>query len=185
MKNRKKMLAVMATLALVAVSVRAEVPKGTRGRVDINAEKAKIILIPESKECKGVNLFNPKWRKDKKDFNLSGIIYFKNDVWQKAKIVFTPKESGKAKLYFLGAYNAKKEQEKWFKYTNIKINGEPIILNDKGWILIGGAEFITSKGPDGKDIKCVRGKCHSAATYKLRLKKDHLVTIEFDVKYDQ
>lgn len=185
MNKLNKILLALTIFATSVLSLQAEkVPSDTGGRMDIDAIKDRIKLVPiKDKSSKGINLGNAGWRKDKKDFYLTSHINFNEDVWQHIKIACIPKGNGQAKVMFLGAYNAIREKEKWFIYTNIKINGEEIIFNDKGWILQDRAAFITAKGPDGKDIKCVKGKCHAAGKYKVFLKKDTPIMIEFDVKY--
>lgn len=85
---------------------------------------------------------------------------------------------------FLGAWLPKPKQKNlvWFKYVNIKVNDTPISFDDKGWKLGKGAKIIDSKGPDGKEIKCLKVKCYSTGDYTINLKKDQTVIIEFDVK---
>jgi len=185
MNNWKKTLLLTTVIISLTLYLKAtEVPQNTYARLDINAEKAKIKLTSVKKELsKGVRLFNAKWRKDKKDFYLSSRILFNEDVWRHIKIVFKAENDGSVKLIFSGAYNVKRDQEHWFKYANIKVNGEALILNDQDWILRGGAVFITSKGSDGKDIKCIKGSCHNVASYDLSIKKDKPVIIEFDTKF--
>ena len=183
MFNWKK--AVLGTVAATAIATSSNAAKlNTYSRLDINAEAGRITLKPEkAKSSKAVAIFKAAWRKDKKDFYLSSRAYFKKDVWRKIKIAFTPDKDGKAKLMFLGAWLPKPKQKNlvWFKYVNIKVDGKPISF-DKGWKLGKGAEFITSEGPDGKKVKCLKAKCYSTGDYIIDLQKDQTVIIEFDVK---
>ena len=184
MINWKK--ALLGTVVATAIATSSNAAKlNTYSRLDINAEAGRITLKPEkAKSSKSVAIFNAVWRKDRKDFYLSSRAYFKEDVWRKIKIAFTPDKDGKAKLLFLGAWLPKPKQKNlvWFKYANIKVDGKPISFDDKGWKLGKGAEFINSEGPDGKKTKCLKAKCYSTGDYIIDLKKDQTVTIEFDVK---
>jgi len=184
MINWKK--AVLGTVAATAIVTSSNAAKlNTYSRLDINAEAGRITLKPEKeKSSKGVAIFKASWRKDKQDFYLSSRAYFKKDIWRKIKVVFTPDKDGKAKLMFLGAWLPKPKQKNlvWFKYVNIKVDGTPISFEDKGWKLGKGAEFISSEGPDGKKIKCLKAKCYSTGDYTINLKKDQTVIVEFDVK---
>ena len=184
MINWKK--AVIGTVAATAIAISSHAAAlNTWARLDINAEAGRITLTPEKeKSSKGVAVFKASWRKDKKDFYLSSRAYFKKDIWRKVKIAFTPDKDGKAKLMFLGAWLPKPKQKNlvWFKYVNIKVNGTPISFDDKGWKLGKGAQIIDSKGPDGKEVKCLKAKCYSTGDYTIKLKKDQTVIIEFDVK---
>lgn len=180
---KKTVLGAVAATAIATSSYAAKL--NTWSRLDINAEAGRITLTPEKeKSSKGVAIFKASWRKDKKDFYLSSRAYFKKDIWRKVKVAFTPDKDGKAKLMFLGAWLPKPKQKNliWFKYVNIKVDGTPISFNDKGWLLKKGAELIDSKGPDGKDAKCLRVKCYSTGDYTIDLKKDQTVIVEFDVK---
>ncbi len=185
MINLKK--AVLGATAATAIATAAPAAKAlhTWARLDINAEKARIKLLPEKDKCsKSVNIFKATWRKDKQNYYLSARAFFKQDVWRKVKIVFTPTGSGKAQLVFLGAWLPKPQQKNlvWFKYVNITVNGKPLSFDDKGWKLTTGAEFITSKGPDNKDVKCLKVKCYSPGEYTIDVENDKPVVVEFDVK---
>ena len=184
MINWKKAAAVTAVAAAVATSSNAAKVK-TYARIDINAEAGQIRLTPDKgKTSKGVALSQAAWRKEKKIYYLSSRIYFYKDVWRRIKIAFTPDKDGKAKLLLLGAWLPKPQQKNlvWFKYVNIKVDGKPVSLDDKSWKLSGGAGIINSKGPDGKETKCLKAKCYSTGDYIIDVKKDQTVIIEFDVK---
>jgi Heparinase II/III-like protein len=184
MINWKK--AVLGTVAATAIVTSSNAAKlNTYSRLDINAEAGRIKLTPaKEKSSKRVAIFKATWRKDKKDFYLSSRAYFNKDIWRKIKVAFTPAKDGKAKLMFLGAWLPKPKQKNlvWFKYFNIKVDGKPISFDDKGWKLGKGTEFISSEGPDGKTVKCLKAKCYSTGDYTIDFKKDQTVIIEFDVK---
>ena len=181
MKRWNKVLLTIAVAASMPISIYAGEITHT-ARIDIDGRKANIKLTPLRKQCKDINLFNAKWLKNKQPFYLSGLVYFRKDVWQHVKMAFTPDNSGEIILKFLGNYHSNRDKEKWFKYKNIKIDGKPLIMNDKEWKFDDGAKFITEKNADGKAVQCVKGKCHNVAAYKLSVDKDKVVTIEFDVK---
>ena len=184
MINWKKAVAGTAVAAAVATSSNAANLK-TWARVDINAEAGRIKLTADKgKTSKGVAVLQAGWRKEKKIYYLTSRAYFSKDIWRKIKIAFIPDKDGKVKLMFLGAYLPKPQQKNlvWFKYVNIKVDGKPVSLDDKNWKLSGGAEIINSKGPDGKETKCLKAKCYSTGDYMIDVKKDQTVIVEFDVK---
>ena len=184
MINWKKALTGTAVAAVVATSANSANLR-TWARVDINAEAGRIRLIADKeKTSKGVAVIQAGWRKEKKIYYLTSRAYFSKDVWRKVKIAFTPDKDGKAKLLFLGAWLPKPKQKDlvWFKYVNIKVDGKPLSLDDKNWKLSGGAEVINSKGPDGKETKCLKAKCYSTGDYVIDVKEGQAVIVEFDVK---
>jgi hypothetical protein len=179
--------AATALVAATAIATSAQAGLNSWARVDINAEKNRVKLVPlKDKTSKDVSVFNASWRKDKKDFYLSARVFFKKDVWRSVKLGFKPEGSGTVKLMFLGAYRPESQREKYglpcYKFTNIKVNGKAVSWEKADWDLKTGAEMFDGKGPGEEKVKLIKAKCYSPAYYTITVKKDESVIIEFDVK---
>ncbi|GEM_PF-3728663 len=187
----KNVAVTVLMVGLLATTAFASGKVNTWGRVDITGLSPRIKLdMVRSETSKQVNFLRQTWRKNLAPYCLSSHIFFTEDVWRHIRLTIMPGASGEINVMFLGAYRPKAQEEEfgspWYQYTNIKINGNEVNLeDDTNWKFKGGSKFINAVGPNGENVKCVLGKVHSNAVYRAPAIKNTKMVIEFDVKLNK
>ncbi|MCF6175022.1 MAG: hypothetical protein L3J71_04605 [Victivallaceae bacterium] len=181
-KNYLVALLVCTSISAFAVDSHA--------RLDINGIVGKVKLTLNQKPAKGVG-YNPSWLKVGKDYFIYTLsARLKSDDWEDFEIAFTPDKDGFVILNLKGMYYKPKGKKKniavWTCWDNIVIEGAEIVngtfdkldKNGKpeGWIT--KPENLISK--DGN--KYIKVWFNSAATQKIKVKKDQKVTIKAKVR---